>query len=116
MDHFIQLSNSLALLNQQLGMRQMANEYHQRVTNQVRSPHMHMAQVQYGGTPYWNNYNPGWEHCLSTLWNTSYNTLQSPQVQRSRLEEALDELRRTQVESTMAQSEFSRLMAEMDHS
>ena len=58
MDPSIKLTNSLALLNQQLGMWQMANEYHQRVTNRVRNPHMHMAQVRYGGTSYWNNYNP----------------------------------------------------------
>ena len=77
---------------------------------------MHMTQVRYGGTPYWNSYNSGWQHCPSTSWNTSYNTLQSPQVQRSSLEEAMDELRRTQTESTMAQPKFSRSMAEMDHS
>ena len=77
---------------------------------------MHMTQVRYGGTPYWNNYNLGWKHCPGTSWNTSYNTLQSPPVQRSSLEEAMDELRRTQAESTMAQPEFSRSMAEMYHS
>ena len=116
MDHIIELTNALALLNQKLRMRKMANEYHQRVTNQVRNPHMHMTQVRHGGTPYWNNYNPGWQHCPSTSWNTRYNTLQSPQVQRLRLVEAMDELRRTQAESTMAQLEFSRSMTEMDHS
>ena len=115
MDPIIKLTNALTLLNQQLRMRQIANEYHQRVTNQVRNPHMHMTQVRYEGTSYWNNYNPGWQHYPSTSWNTSYNTLQSPQVQRSSLEEAMDELRRTQAESTMAQPEFSRSMAEMDH-
>ena len=77
---------------------------------------MHMTQVQYGGTPYWNNYNPGWQHCPSASWNTSYNTLQSPQVQRSSLDEAIDELRRTQTAFTMAQHGFSRSMAEMDYS
>ena len=50
MDPFIDLTNSLAFLNQQIGMRQMANEYHERVKNQVRNPYMHMAQVPYGGT------------------------------------------------------------------
>ena len=44
------------------------------------------------------------------------NTLQSPQVQRSNLEEAINELRKTQAESTMAQPEFSRLIDEMDNS
>ena len=63
-----------------------------------------------------SNHNFGWSYHPNTSWNTSYNTLQSPQVQRSRLEEAMDELRRNQAKSTMAQSEFSRLMAEMDHS
>ena len=42
--------------------------------------------------------------------------MHTPQVQRSSLEEAMDELRRAQAESTMAQPEFSRSMAEMDHS
>ena len=51
-----------------------------------------------------------------TSWNTSYNTLQSPQVQRSSLEEAMDELRRTEAAFTMAQPEFSRSMDEMDYS
>ena len=55
MDPFIKLTNELALLNKQLRMSQMANEYHQRVENQVRNPHMHMDLVRYGGTPYWNN-------------------------------------------------------------
>ena len=77
---------------------------------------MHQTQVQYGGTPYWNNYNPGWQHCPSTSWNISYNTLQSLQVQRSSLEEAMDELRRTQTVFTMEQPEFSRSMAEIDYS
>ena len=77
---------------------------------------MHMTQVQYGSTQYWNKYNPGWQHCPITSWNTSYNTLQSPQVQRSSLEEAMDELRKTQTAFTMAQPEFSRSMTEMDYS
>ena len=77
---------------------------------------MHQTQVQYGGTPYWNNYNPGWQHCPSISWNTSYNTLESPQVQRSSLEDAMDELRKTQIAFTMARPEFSRSMAEIDYS
>ena len=108
MDPFIELTNELDLLNQHLRMSQLTNEYHQRVTNQVRNPHIHMTQVRYGGTSYWNNYNLGWQHCPSTSWNTSYNTLQSLQVQRSSLEEAMDELRRTQAKSTMEKPEFSR--------
>ena len=74
-----------------------------------------MDYVQYGGTPYLNNHNFGWDHHSNTSWDTSHNTLQSPQVQRSSLEEAMDELRRTQAESTMAQPEFSRSMAKMDY-
>ena len=116
MDSFNELTNQLALLNQQLRKRKMANEYHQRVTNQVRNPHMLMAQVQYGGTPYWNNYNSGWKHCPSLSWNTSHNTLQSPQVQRSSLEETMVELERGQAELAMAHAEFSRSRAEMDYS
>ena len=74
-----------------------------------------MDDVQ-GGTPYLNNRNFGWDHHLNTSWDTSHNTVQSPQVQRSSLEEAMDELRRTQAESTMAQAEFSRSMVNMDYS
>ena len=33
----MELTTKMTLLNQQLRMRQMANEHHQRVTNQVRS-------------------------------------------------------------------------------
>ena len=61
-----------------------------------------------------NNHNFGWDHHLNTSWDTSHHTLQSPQVQRSSLEESMDELGRTQAESTMAQPEFSRSMVKMD--
>ena len=98
----------------------MDNEHNRKVTNQVRSqvwkPYALMDYVQYGGTPYLSNHNFGWDHHLNTSWDTSHNTLQSPQVQRSSQEEAMDELRRTKVESTMAQPEFSRSMAEIDYS
>ena len=63
-----------------------------------------------------NNHNFGWDHYSNTSWDTSHKTLQSPQVQRSSLEEAMDELKRTHVESTMARAEFSRSMADMDYS
>ena len=56
------------------------------------------------------------DHHLNTSWDISHNTLQSPQVQISSLEEAMDELRRNKVESTMARLEFSRSMTEMDYS
>ena len=101
-------------------MRQLADEYQRRVTTQLRSqvwqPYASIDYAQYGGTPYLSNHNFGWSHHPNISWNTSYNTLQSPQVQRSSLEEDMDELRRTQTAFTMAQPEFSRSMAEMDYS
>ena len=115
-----ELTNALAHLKQQLRMRQLADEHQKRLTTQVRSqvwqPYASMDYAQYRGTPYLSNHNFGWSHHPNTSWNTSYTTLQSPQVQKSSLEEAMDELRRAQAESTMAQPEFSRSMAEMDHS
>ena len=120
MDPIIELTNALVDLKQQLRMRQLADEHQRRVTTQVRSqvwqPYASMDYAQYGGTPYLSNHNFGWSHHSNTSWNTSYNTLQSPQVQRSSLEEAMDELRRTQAAFTMAQPEFSRSMDEMDYS
>ena len=120
MDPIIELTNALADLEQQLRMRQLTDEHQRRVTTQVRSqvwqPYASIDYAQYGGTPYLSNHNFGWSHHPNTSWNTSYNTLQSPQVQRSSLEEAMDELRRTQAAFTMAQPEFSRSMDEMDYS
>ena len=120
MDPVIELTNALADLEQQLRMRKLTDEHQTRVTTQVRTqlwqPYASMDYDQYGGTPYLSNHNFGWSHHPNTSWNTSYNTLQSPQVQRSSLEEAMDELRRTQVAFTKAQPEFSRSMDEMDYS
>ena len=120
MDPIRELTNALAHLEQQLRMRQLADEHKKRVTTQVRSqmwqPYASMDYAQYEGTPYLSNHNFRWSYHPNTSWNTSYTTLQSPQVQRSSLEEAMDELRRAQAESTMAQPKFSRSMAEMDHS
>ena len=120
MDPIIELTNALAHLEQQLRMRQLADEHQRRVTNQLRSqvwqPYASMDYVQYGGTPYLSNHSFGWSHHPNTSWNTSYTIPHTPQVQISSLEEAMDELRRAQAESTMAQPEFSRSMAEMDHS
>ena len=120
MDPIIELTNALARLEQQLRMRQLAVENQRRVTNQLRSqvwqPYSLMDYAQYGGTPYLSNNNFGWSHHPNTSWNNSYNTLQSPQVQRSSLEEAMDELRRTQAAFTLAEPEFSRSMDEMDYS
>ena len=116
MDLIIELTNALAHLEQQLRMRQLADEHQRRVTTQLWQPYASMDYAEYGGTPYLSNHNFGWSHHPNISWNTSYNTLQSPQVQRSSLEEAMDELRRTQTAFTMAQPEFSRSMAEMDYS
>ena len=106
MDPFIELTNQLALLNQQLRMRQLANEHQRRVKTQVRSqvwqPYASMHYDQYRGSPYLSNHNFGWSPHPNTSWNTSYNTLQSPLVQRSSLEETM--------------TEFSRSTAEMDYS
>ena len=120
MDPIIELANALAHLEQQLTMQQLADVHQRRVTTQLRSqvwqPYASMDYAQYGGTPFLRNHNFEWSHHPNTSWNTSYNTLQSPQVQRSSLEEAMDELRRTQTTFTMAQPEFSRSMAKMDYS
>ena len=120
MDPIIELTNALAHLEQQLRMQQLVDEHQRRVTSQLRSqvwqPYGSMDYAQYGGTSYLSNHNFGWSHHPNTSWNTSYNTLQSPQVQISSLEEAMDELRRTQTAFTMAQPEFSRSMDEMDYS
>ena len=124
MDHIIELTNALAHLEQQLRMRQLADEHQRRLRTEVRSqvrsqvwqPYGSMDYAQYGGTPYLSNHNFRWSHHPNTSWNTSYTIPHTPQVQRSGLEEAMDKLRRAQAESTMAQPEFSRSMAEMDHS
>ena len=119
MDPIIELTNALVHLEQQLRMRQLADEHQRRVTTQVRSqvwqPYA-SDYAQYGGTPYLSNHNFGWSHHPNTSWNTSYTIPHTPQVQRSSLEEAMDQLRRAQAESTMTQPEFSRSMVEMDHS
>ena len=103
MDPIIELTNSLAHLEQQLRMRKLADEHQRRVTTQVRSqvwkPCASMDYAEYGGTPYLSNHNFGWSHHKNTSWNTSYTILHTPQVQRSILEEAMDELRRTQAKS-----------------
>ena len=120
MDPIIELTNALAHLEQQLRMRQLVHEHQRRVTTQVRSqvwqPYASADYAQYGGTPYLSNHNFGWSHHPNTSWNTSYTIPHTPQVQRSSLEEAMDELRRAQAKSTMTQPEFSRSMVEMDHS
>ena len=142
----MELTIELSLLTQKLRMWKMANKHHQRVTNQVRSQvwqaYESMDHIQYGRTPYLNNQYFRWDHHLNTSWNTSHNTLQTPQVQRSRSEETMGEMsklrdemedsriqmansrleqnmaemKRSQVELAMAQAELSRSMADMDYS
>ena len=120
MDPIIELTNALAHLKQQLRMRKLDDEHQRRVTTQVWSqvwkPYASMDYDEYRGTQYLSNHNFRWSHQTNTSWNTSYTIPHTPQVQRSSLEEAMDELRRTQAKSTMAQPEFSRSMVEMDHS
>ena len=120
MDPIIKLTNALAHLEQQLRMRQLADQHQRRVTTQVRSqvwqPYSSMDYAQYGGTPYLRNHNYRWSHHLNTSWNTRYTILRTPQVQISSLEKPMDELRRAQAESTMTEPEFSSSMVEMDHS
>ena len=120
MDPIIELKNALAHFEQQLRMRKLTDEHQRRVTTQLQSqvwqPYASMDYAQYGGTPYLSNHNFGWRHHPNTSWNTSYTIPHTPQVQRSSLEETMDELRRAQAESTMTQPEFSRSMVEMDHS
>ena len=91
MDPFMELTIEMTLLTQQLRTRHMANERH-----------MSMSHVQYGGTPYLNNYNFGWDHHPSLLWE---NTLHFPQVQRSNLEATMTELAkvRAKMENSRAQ-------------
>ena len=61
-------------------------------------PHMSMNHVQYGGTPYLNNYNFGWDHPSSLAWEASHHTLHSPQCQGSSLEETMIELAKARAE------------------
>ena len=96
MDPFKDLTTKISLLNHQLRMRQMANEHHQKVTNQVTSqvwkPYESMDHVQYGGIPHLKNKYRGWDHHPNTSWYTIHNSLLTPQVQRSSLEETMVEM------------------------
>ena len=120
MDPIIKLINAFAHLEQQLRMRQLANENQRRVTNQMRSqvwqPYASMDYAQYGGTLYISNHNFGWSHHPNTSWNTNYTTPHTPQVQRSSLDENMAELERMHVELVMKNAERSRPRAEMDYS
>ena len=76
----MELTTELSLLTQQLRMRQMANEHHQRMRSQVWNPHMSIDHVRYGGAPYLNNSNVGWDHHSSTSWEGRQDTFHSPHV------------------------------------
>ena len=117
MDQIIELTNALSHLEQQLRMRQLADEHQRRVTTQMRSqvwqPYASMDYAQYGGTIYMSNHNFGWSHHPNNSWNTSYTT---PQVQRSSLDKKMDELARMHVELVMKNAERSTPRVEMDYS
>ena len=74
------LTTELSLFTQQLRMRQMTNEHHQRVSNQVWNPHMSIDHVRYGGTPYLSNLNIGWARHLSTSWEERQDAFHSSYV------------------------------------
>ena len=53
----MELTTEMVLLIQKIRMRQIVIEHHRRARSQVWNPHMSMDNVQYGGSPYLNNYN-----------------------------------------------------------
>ena len=116
----IELINALAHLEQQLRMRQLADEHQRRVTTQMRSqvwkPYASMDYAQYGGTLCMSNHNFGRTHHPNTSWNTSNATPHTPQVQRSSLDEQMAELARMHAELALKNAERSRPRAEMDYS
>ena len=78
-------------------------------------PYASMDYAQYGGTPYLSNHNFGLSHHQNTSWNASYTTPQTPQVQRSSLEETIAELEKVHDELVMKNAEFRRSRAKMDY-
>ena len=115
------LTTELFLLTQQLRMRQMANEHHQRAKGQVWNPHMSMDHIRYGGTPYWSNLNIGWAHHSSTSWEERQDASHFPHVQRSSLEDTIVELARSRVEmeesrAQLAEASLEKTMAKMRRS
>ena len=107
MDSFMELSPELALLTQQL-----AHSQDQRVRSQVWNLYISMEQVQYGGNPYSNTYNSGWQHYPNLSWEIRQST---PQQHKSSLEETMVELRRAQAKFFIAQAESKISMADMDN-
>ena len=75
-----------------------------------------MDYAQYGGTLYLSNHNFGWSQHLSTSWNTSYTTLQNPQVQRLSLDEKMAKIERIHAELVLKNDDYRRSKAEMDYS
>ena len=79
---------------------------------------MSMDHVQYGGIPYLNNNNVGWDHHSSASWEERQDTFHSPHVQRSSLEETMVEFAKTRVEmedskAQMAKSSLEKAMAKL---
>ena len=98
MDPFVELTTEMSILIQQLRVSQTVDGHHQRVRSQFKNPQMPMHHVQYGGTPYLNNFNIGWDHHSSTSWEEKQDTSHSPHVQRSSLEDTIAELARSRAE------------------
>ena len=94
----MELTIEMVLLTQQLRMREIANEHNQRARSQVWNPHVSMDHVYYGGTPYLNDYNFGWDQHPSISWEASHTAHHSPQVQRISLEETMAELAKARAE------------------
>ena len=68
--------------------------------------HMSMDHVRYGGTPYLNSNNVGWDHHSSTSWEERQDTFHSPHVQRSSLEEIMAELAKTRAKMANSRLEW----------
>ena len=96
----MKLSLELTLLTQQL-----ANSRHQRAKSQVLNLYISMDQTQYGGNPYLNTYNSGWQHYPNLSWETNQSTPQPPQKHKSSLEKTIAEWRSAQAEFSMAKAE-----------
>ena len=59
-----------------------------------------MNHVQYGGTPYLNNYDFGWDCHPRLSWEASPITFHSSQVKRSSLEDAMAKMENLQAQMT----------------
>ena len=64
---------------------------------------MPMEQVQYGGSPYLNTYNLGWQPHPHLSWNSYFNVPQPPQEKKSKLEKALEELAKAEAKLAASQ-------------